>query len=137
MGTATKTRPAAILKELEARWSKASADWDPVALAALYSDDAMLFGGLGELFAGPRVLDYFEFYKGNILSATLAFHDQHYIELAPDIWLAQGFGSFTLRTAKGGPFEMRQRTSWVFSRQGGEWKIRSHHFSPIPAAPPV
>jgi len=119
-------------------WNSAARQWDARALAALYTDDALFFGGRPSHAVGrPAIEQYFLSYAGEILSGRLELADQHVLQLDAGNFLAQGYGDFSfvlrpdLRTAS------RLRTSWLLTRQGQDWKIRQHHFSPPPAVPPL
>lgn len=118
-------------------WSAAAAAWDAAALAALYAHDAMLLGGRdGHAVGREAIRAYFESYAGVILSAQLTLHDQELRLLGETALVAQGFGDFAF-TLSTGPTRQLMRTTLVLDWRGGKTLIRTHHFSPVPAAPPL
>ena len=127
-------RLAAII----AAWNRAAQDWDPAALTRLYSQDAVLFGGRPGLASGnAAIAAYFESYRGVILSASLDLSDQTLLDVGENALLAQGFGLFAFVLAGGKPTRQEMRTTLLLDWSSGETLIRAHHFSPVPAAPPL
>lgn len=127
----------AILTTMASRWSVAARDWDAAALAALYTDDALLFGGRPEhSTGGAGIRAYFASYEGVILSASLTLEEQHIQPIDARAFLARGYGEFTFTLAGNRQTISRMRTTWLLVDDGG-WRIRTHHFSPLPAAPPL
>lgn len=127
----------ALLEALAARWSRAASTWDVAALTGLYTDDALLFGGRPGLAAGRAAVgDYFGSYQGVIRSATLELVEQHILAIDEAGFFAQGFAEFGFALASGTRTRARLRTSLLVIREAGG-RIRAHHFSPIPDAPPL
>ncbi len=125
------------LTALAERWSFAASDWDVDALAALYADDALLFGGRPHHAVGRAAIGgYFASYSGVILSATLTLIDQQILEVDDRCFFAQGFGDFAFTLAGGTRTESRFRTSLLLLRSA-DGCIRAHHFSSVPNAPPL
>jgi hypothetical protein len=81
--------------------------------------------------------DYFGSYIDALAAARLELVDQHLVELAPEVFLAQGFGVFKFRRVDGRDTGTTMRTTLVIARRGGRWRIRQHHFSAIPDKPPI
>lgn len=127
----------AALAEIERQWNAAARTWDVDALAAIYADDALMYGGRPGLFVGPQIRDYFASYIGVLKETTLDLVDQHIIALAPDVFLAQGFGEFHFLLGDGNRSGSVLRTTLVIVRRDGRWRIIQHHFSATPAAPPI
>lgn len=126
------------LREVLESWNRAAATWDVEGLAALYSDDALMFGGRPGLSVGVGGMrDYFGSYVDALAAAHLELVDQHLMELAPEVCLAQGFGVFKFRRVDGRQTGTTMRTTLVIARRDGRWKIRQHHFSAIPDKPPI
>lgn len=135
---AASAASSSALEYIEARWNAAAATWDPDKFAALYTDDALFFGGLPNLYVGSTgVHAYFSHYVGTVKSASVTFVDQHVKELARDTFLAQGFGNFRVVLTSGTEFDNVQRTTLLIVRRAGQWKIAQHHFSSRPDAPPI
>lgn len=128
----------AALAVVQAAWNAAARRWDADALTAVYTDDALFFGGRpGHAVGAGPIRDYFASYDGVIESATLALVEQHFIPLADDCFLAQGFGEFLFVLSGARESRSRLRTTLVIARQRGEWRIRQHHFSTSPETPPI
>lgn len=130
--------PAQRLAAMAQAWTAAAQDWDPAALAGLYSHDAVLFGGRpGLASGGAAIADYFESYRGVILSASLELSGQTLLNVGETALLAQGFGLFAFVLGGGKPTRQEMRTTLLLDWASGETLIRAHHFSPVPAAPPL
>lgn len=126
------------LEDIEAAWNEAAAAWNPEALAAVYADDALLFGGRpGHAVGATAIRDYFASYMGVILAGTMRLVDQQILSLAPGVFLAQGFVDFAFVLSGNQSTKSFLRTTLVVEMQDGRWRIRQHHFSPTPAAPPL
>jgi uncharacterized protein (TIGR02246 family) len=126
----------AALRAVEAAWNRAARDWDPAALATLYTNDAVLFGGRPEHSVGAAsIRAYFESYRGIIASARLELREQSLMSLSPEAVFAQGFGRFSFALAGDRSTSSDLRTSLLLVRLGG-WRIRGHHFSPPPTVLP-
>ncbi|MGC4250593.1 MAG: SgcJ/EcaC family oxidoreductase [Sphingobium sp.] len=126
------------LERIVAGWNAASQPWNPEKLTALYTRDALLFGGRPHhSVSGGGIADYFASYAGVIESGHLALSDQEIRIVADDAILAQGFGTFDFTLAGGVVTQSRLRTTLLLKRTEGSWKIAAHHFSAIPDAPPL
>lgn len=132
------------LQAIAAAWNAASQRWDAQALAAIYTEDALFFGGRPAHSVGrAEIHAYFASYQGIIESARLALMDQHLVALAPGVHLAQGIGDFSFVLSGGRATQSRVRTTLVIVQQHQDqdpqraWQIRQHHFSPEPAVPPL
>ncbi|MGQ7937646.1 YybH family protein [Paraburkholderia sp. D1E] len=135
-GTSDAASPALAI--VQAAWNAAARDWNPDTLTAVYTEDALFFGGRpGHSVGSSAIREYFASYDGVIESATLALVEQHFIRLGPDCFLAQGYGEFSFVISGGRTSNSRLRTTLVIVSQHGEWKIRQHHFSTSPDTPPI
>ncbi len=129
--------PAERLHRLAQTWSAAGRGWNPAALAGLYCEDAVLFGGLpGHAVGRAQIQSYFQSYAGTILSASLVLLHQELLVNGDLTLLAQGFADFAF-TLPAGDTRQRMRTTWLLDWAGGETQIRAHHFSPEPDEPPL
>ncbi len=125
------------LAGIVAAWNAAAQPWTPDRLSAIYTSDAMLFGGRpGHSVGAQGIADYFASYDGIIERASLDLTDQEIRVLSGDTFLAQGFCDFDFILAGDVETRSRLRTTLLIKNEGG-WKILSHHFSPVPAAPPL
>jgi uncharacterized protein (TIGR02246 family) len=126
------------LAVIQASWNVSARDWNAEALTAVYTEDALFFGGRPGHSVGARAIyDYFASYEGVIESAKLELVEQHFITLADDCFLAQGFGEFRFMLSEDRESRSRLRTTLLIAQQRGEWKIRQHHFSASPESPPI
>jgi uncharacterized protein (TIGR02246 family) len=128
-----------ILADIQVAWNTAASTWNPDAFAAIYTDDALFFGGRPDhSVGGAAIRAYFASYMGALESATLDLVDQHFLWLADDCFLAQGFGDFVFVLESGKRMSRaRMRTTLVIAQDDGAWKIRQHHFSVPPESPPI
>lgn len=126
-----------VLALVARQWSAAAAKWNPEALAALYTNDALFFGGRTSHSVGRReVLVYFESYTGMLAGAELSMRDQHVIAIEPRSFLAQGFADIGFTLLDGRRTSGVFRTTWLL-RDAAEPRIQLHHFSPRPEVPPI
>jgi uncharacterized protein (TIGR02246 family) len=129
--------PEALAAVQEA-WNGAARRWDPVALAAVYTPDALFFGGRpGHAVGACAIRDYFASYDGIIESGSMELMDQHIMAIAPTCLLAQGYADFSFVLSGGRSTKALLRTTLLIVLQDGQWKICQHHFSPTPSAPPL
>jgi uncharacterized protein (TIGR02246 family) len=134
----SNTRGRAALAAACEAFNRAAEHWDAEALALVYTEDALFFGGRpGHRVGRAAIRDYFASYAGVIRSSKLDFQDQHVVELAPDVFLAQGFGQFTFVLDGDKPSRSMLRTSVIVVRADGTWRVRQWHFSTTPSAPPL
>ncbi|RZL87687.1 MAG: SgcJ/EcaC family oxidoreductase [Variovorax sp.] len=128
----------AVLGDIQRRWTAAASPWNANALAAVYAEDALFFGGRpGHSVGRGAILEYFASYEGVIESGTLELVDQQVVELAPRCLLAQGYGEFAFVLAGARETRSLLRTTLVLRLQQGRWEILQHHFSASPLAPPL
>ncbi|MES2999547.1 MAG: SgcJ/EcaC family oxidoreductase [Pseudomonadota bacterium] len=126
------------LAQVEAAWNDAGQRWDVDALTALYTDDALFFGGRPAHSVGSaQIRSYFASYEGVILSATMKLRDQHIVPLAPGSFLAQGAVDFSFILDGDQHTTSALRTTMLLVEDAGRWKIRQYHFSAMPPAPPL
>lgn len=127
-----------IFAVIEAAWNGASMNWNSEALAALYAENALLFGGRRDHSVGKQAIcKYFASYNGIIESASLALQDQHFRSLGAECLLTQGYGQFSFVLCNGQTFLCLMRTTLVVELQENKWKICQHHFSELPTTPTV
>ncbi len=136
--SAASAAAKSALENVQARWNDAAKNWDVAALTALYTKDALMYGGRPDMSVGlPGVNRYFSSYSEMLTSANLDLKDQVVVELASDMYLAQGFGVFGIRLKSGKDVGTTMRTTLLIVNRDGEWKILDHHFSSSPEAPPI
>jgi uncharacterized protein (TIGR02246 family) len=128
----------APLAAVQRAWNAAGRPWNADRLAAVYTHDALFFGGRPGHFVGrAAVRDYFASYIGVIESGSLVLVEQQLVELSPGCLLAQGYADFSFVLSGNQATRSRVRTTLLIIRDGGDWRIRQHHFSPTPDAPPL
>ncbi len=126
------------LASVEEQWNAAAFTWDVEALAMIYTEDAVMFGGRPGLTSGrQQIRQYFASYRHILRSTTLQLIEQQVIELGPDTFVAQGFGAFEFTLMNGRRSETVLRTTLTIVKREGRWRVVRHHFSPTPEAPPI
>jgi uncharacterized protein (TIGR02246 family) len=136
--TESASNPKKTLDEMQNAWNRAAKVWNPEALANLYADNALFYGGRSGHSVGVAAIQaYFESYDGIIQSAVLDLIEQEIVQLSPESFVSQGFGAFSFVLAGGRQTQSVLRTTLVLSRLNGKWKIQLHHFSVTPEAPPL
>ena len=132
------TQANEALRAIERAWNAAAKNWDADQLAAIYTDDAVFFGGRPGISVGRAgVREYFASYGGILKSTSMALVDQHLRQLGPDTFIAQGHVNFTFALESGKNTATTMRTTLTIVRRGNEWKLLQHHFSTTPETIPV
>ncbi|WP_326536623.1 YybH family protein [Pseudorhodoferax sp.] len=128
----------AVLAGAEAAWNAAGTPWDATALARVYAPDALFFGGRpGHAVGRDAVHGYFASYEGVILSGRMQLVDMHIVPLSARAFLAQGAVAFGFVLAGGEHTQSTLRATLLLMDEGDGWRLRQHHFSAPPAAPPL
>ena len=126
------------LRAVERDWNAAAEHWDAAGLTALYTKDALFYGGRpGHAVGNANVREYFDSYVGTLAAARLALVDQELRKLAEGVYLAQGYAVFDFDLAAGGVSRTVLRSTLVLTRRPEGWLITQHHFSSPPAEPPI
>jgi len=132
------SNPKKTLDEMQQAWNSAAKVWNPKALASLYADNALFYGGRsGHSVGAAAVQAYFASYDGIIQSAVLDLIEQELVETSPETFVSQGFGAFSFVLAGGRQTQSVLRTTLVLRKLNGQWKIQLHHFSVTPEVPPL
>lgn len=127
-----------VLAAIEDAWNAAAKQWNPDALTAIYTRNALFFGGRPDLYVGERrIHEYFSSYDGVIRSAVMKFRDQQVLRFGPDRFLAQGFCDFSFVLAGNQNTTSVLRTTLVLTKGDDGWKIEQYHAAPAPSAPPL
>lgn len=138
MSASTSTLAEEALRTVEREWNAASSGWNPDQFAALYTEDALFFGGRPGLSVGrDAVRGYFASYVGILKSTRMQLVHQHLRVLGPDTVLAQGYVRFQFDLVDGHHSSNEMRTTLVMVRREGRWQILQHHFSVTPDAIPI
>lgn len=130
--------PHAALSQVVADWNRSGAMWDAQALAAVYTEDGLLFGGRpGHAVGREAIREYFASYDGVILAGAMEMSDTVLRTLDSACVLAQGMVHFAFTLAGGAQTRSTLRATLVLQQQPDRWRILDHHFSSMPAAPPL
>src|ERR1700757_2384705 len=91
------------LRAVERDWNAAAQHWNSAGLVALYTEDAVFYGG-GPRHAGGHAKGggYFDSYVGTLAAARLALVDQELRKLGEGVYLAQGYAAFDFDLTTGG-----------------------------------
>ena len=133
MPDSNSTEANSALRAVEHAWNAASVNWDTAGLAALYTEDAVFYGGrTGHSVGRDKIREYFESYADIFTTVRLALVDQELRDLVPGICLAQGYASFEFGFKAGGNSQAVLRSTLVLVHRPEGWRILQHHFSPTP-----
>ena len=118
----------AVVDDFIGQWSAAFNRLDANALSALYSEQALFYGSMTNLFQGrDGVASYFNALT-RWTSPTVAFRDI----------VVTTIGSSVINMAGRATFEpgedtppLRVKITWVIVNETDGWHIVSHHVSPI------
>jgi len=132
------SHPKKTLADMQNAWNLAAKVWNPKALAELYADNALFYGGRSGHSVGVAAIQaYFASYDGIIQSAVLDLIEQELVQISPESFVSQGLGAFSFVLTGGRQTQSVLRTTLVLSQLNGEWKIQLHHFSVTPEVPPL
>lgn len=138
MSTSSLPDVRAALDQVVADWNHAGSPWNARALAAVYTEDGMLFGGRpGHWVGRASIQSYFASYDSVILQGSMRMSETELRSIGPNCLLAQGMVDFDFTLAGNESTRSRLRATLVMCRVSGRWHIADHHFSTIPAAPPL
>ena len=70
-----------------------------------------------------------------LVSASFAFRQPSYRVYDYTVGIVNAYGAFTGVTKDGKVLTINDRSTLVFIKQGGKWKLVSAHFSALPHAP--
>lgn len=119
-------------------WIKTMKTYDPDAVTALYADDASFWGTMASSIATDKagIKAYFvDFLQKDNLEIEIT---DEYIEFHDDGKEAvyAGAYNFSFTDEKGTNQTVPARFTFIFAHQdSGEWLIKHHHSSEMPAAP--
>jgi ketosteroid isomerase-like protein len=126
MGSSERSATDDIVSGIMGRWATAFSNLDASALASLYSRNAFFFGSNPSLYRGnDGVAAYFEGLP-RWRSPRVKFTDVRTAHAAADLINVAGTASFVVEEDAE---PLTVKITWVIIREGGEWKIVSHHVS--------
>jgi len=115
-----------VVSAIIEKWSAGFSKLDAKALASLYSTNAFFFGSNPTLYRGnDGVVAYFNGLP-RWRSPTVEFTDVSTAQVNPELINFAGTASFSIED---GEPPLSVKISWVIAREGGEWRIVSHHVS--------
>ena len=112
------------VESLLAEWIEAFNSRNLDRHAALYAEDAMLFGGFDELKIGRDAIRGY-FAGGGPDDRVKSYPMPLVRQVAPDVVVTGGHVDFA-----DGDEPSPYRMTWVLVRHDGNWKIAQHHGSP-------
>ena len=121
----------AELKQFNATYIAAFDAGDAQALAALFTEDAVVMNTFGTMVSGrPAIIAALEHsFAGPCQGATLQITPQHSTRVSYDVLVQQGTTRTTLKTD---PATYRDfNYTKVFVRQGNAWKLAAAHFANV------
>jgi len=126
--------PAEDAGALFAKWKTAYDANDNVAVAKLYTEDAILHGTRGRTLTIGReaITNYFKIVVGT--GNKVQFVEQQLKVISPTTVLAVGFNDF-LRNKDGTLTPEPARFTILLVKQGNDWLIAHHHSSLRPPPP--
>jgi ketosteroid isomerase-like protein len=126
MASSERSATNDIVSGIMGRWATAFSKLDAGALASLYSSNAFFFGSNPNLYRGhDGVAAYFDALP-RWSSPSVQFTDVRTVHAAADVINVAGIATFIVE-ADAEPLQVK--ITWVIIREGGEWKIVSHHVS--------
>ncbi|MBY0336383.1 MAG: nuclear transport factor 2 family protein [Acetobacteraceae bacterium] len=129
---AAQATPAELLRA----WAEAYATQDGPRAAALYTEEARLWGSVSRAQTVGRaaIADYFGRVRPGAVQISVSFGDHALRLLTPEVAVASGHYTFGRRAADGTPSEEPSRFSMTLLRgPDGAWRIADHHSSRLPA----
>ena len=126
MASSERSATDDIVSGIMGRWAVAFGRLDASALASLYSRNAFFFGSNPTFYRGnDGVQAYFEGLP-RWSSPSVQFTDVKTAQAASDVINVAGTATFLVEE---GAEPLTVKITWVIIREGGEWKIVSHHVS--------
>ena len=126
MGSSERSATDDIVSDIMGKWATAFGKLDAGALASLYARNAFFFGSNPTLYRGnDGVAAYFDALP-RWSSPSVQFSDVRTAHAAADVINVAGTASFVVESDAE---PLTVKITWVIIREGGEWKIVSHHVS--------
>ena len=124
---ATSTTEADIAALFD-RWNESLQTGDPARVVANYAERSILLPTMSDT---PRLTaadkeDYFRHFLGDGPRGTV---EMRHIDISGDMAVDTGLYTFAFAETGG---TVRARYSFVYRRDGAEWRIVSHHSSRMP-----
>ncbi|MGH7961728.1 MAG: YybH family protein [Candidatus Binatia bacterium] len=109
---------------------------DPVPFMNALDEDLEVFDHAPYRFDSKAgFLAYLQGVMAGAEAASVVFHQPSYRTFNDTTGVVNTYDTFTLVPKGGGtPQVQANRTTYVYVKKGGQWKIVSAHFSPLPHA---
>ena len=130
-----------LIDEKYKKWDEAQNNNDAAALAAFFTEDAVLVTDRGSVYGREAIGKYFaDVFKEYHFSNYVGKPDQYSpytIGTAGNALWSSGEWSLTLQAKTGGPIPLKGNWAEIYVRQGDAWKVRMQiwNITPPPAAP--
>jgi ketosteroid isomerase-like protein len=126
MGSSEPSATDDIVSGIMGKWAAAFSKLDASALASLYSKNAFFFGSNPNLYRGHEGVTAYFAGLPRWSSPSVQFTDVGTARASADLINVAGTASFIV---DGNAEPLVVKITWVIVREGGEWKIVSHHVS--------
>jgi len=126
MGSSEPSATDDIVFGIMGKWAAAFSKLDASALASLYSKNAFFFGSNPNLYRGHEGVTAYFAELPRWSSPSVQFTDVGTAQASADLINVAGTASFIV---DGNAEPLVVKITWVIVREGGEWKIVSHHVS--------
>ena len=124
------------IQTLAQRFADAFDKSDIKAVLEMLSDDVEVFDHVPYRFDGKQLFaKYLNEAIEGIASMSFGFRQPSCRVYNDSVGIVNAYDMFTGATKDGKALTIHGRTSLIFVKQGGQWKIVSCHFSPIPQTP--
>lgn len=121
-------QPDDIVSAITQKWAAAFTRLDSAALSSLYSKNAFFFGSNPTLYRGnDGVKAYFD-QLPRWAAPTVEFSEVRTALVASDLINMAGIATFL---TENGATPLVVKITWGIVREDGDWKIVSHHVSPV------
>ena len=107
---------------------------DPVPFINALDDDLEVFDHAPYRFdSKPSFVAYLQSLMVGAEAASISFHQPSYRTFNETTGIVNTYDTFTMVPKGGGaPQVQNNRTTYVYVKKSGQWKIVSAHFSPLP-----
>src|SRR5579863_2032594 len=124
------------LQALAKQFADAFDQRDVKTLLGMLSDDLEVFDHVPFRFDGKALFaKYLDEVVEGLTSSSFGFRQPSCRVYGDTVGIVNAHDMFTGVTKDGKIISIHGRTTLVFIKQSGQWKIVSAHFSPIPKAP--
>ncbi len=123
------------LESVAQQFCDAFSRMDMKAALDLFSDDVEIFDHVPYRFDNKQQFaDFLVGAMAGIASGNVGFRQLSCRAIGDNAGVINAYDTFTGATKDGKALNVHGRTTLVCGKQGGQWKIVSAHFSPLPHA---